>query len=289
MQELLSLGFSRLELSVHLTEAMLSEVYAMVSSGRVTVGSLHNYCPVPPGVDPKGDLWSVLQLSSTDTAERAAAVVLTKTTIDWAARLNARSVVLHLGTVPFHGDKYQVFDLVRQGRSDEAKQLLRGHLMQRSITREPYLESLILSLQELACHAENAGIMLGCENRFFYAEIPAIDEFKTIFECIKSPVLGYWHDTGHAHVAEVLGIATQEEFLDMYGDKLVGMHIHDALGLDDHRALGKGEIDFARLRRYILPDTQLVLEVHGRASAQDLIDSRRTVENWAAIACNTDS
>jgi sugar phosphate isomerase/epimerase len=277
IQELLDLGFSHVELSVRVTAEMIAEISDMVNQRSVIITGLHNYCPVPPGVDPSGDLWTILQLSSADRSERAAAVRATKNTIDWAARLHAPVVVMHLGIVPINVDGERVFRLVRAGRPDDAKEILRGHLMERLDARGPYLNNLIESLGELAPYAEKAGVKLGCENRYFYTEIPSIDEFMMIFKRVKSPALCYWHDTGHAHVSELLTISAQEDYLRKYADRLIGMHIHDAAGFDDHQAIGKGEIDFGRVLIHARPDTQLVLEIHGRASAEELVASREAI------------
>jgi sugar phosphate isomerase/epimerase len=80
--------------------------------------------------------------------------------------------------------------------------------------------------------------------------------------------LGYWHDTGHAHHWEVMGWARQEDFLKALSDHLVGLHLHDARGPDDHLAPGTGEIDFALVARYLKEDALRVAEVHSPSDAQ---------------------
>ena len=152
-----------------------------------------------------------------------------------------------------------------------------GDLMHRAAERKPYVESVITSLVELSSRAEAAGVKLGLETRCYYSEIPSIDEFQMIFKNVPSPALGYWHDTGHAHVMEFLGLAGQEDYLRKYGDRLIGMHIHDAVGGSDHQALGKGNIDFSKIVPYIKPDTEVVLEIHGQASGAELIRSREAI------------
>jgi sugar phosphate isomerase/epimerase len=53
-----------------------------------------------------------------------------------------------------------------------------------------------------------------------------------------------------------------EEYLRRYGDRLVGMHVHDTQQARDHRAPGQGTTDFAMLNKYVRPDTILTLELH---------------------------
>ena len=102
---------------------------------------------------------------------------------------------------------------------------------------------------------------LGLENRYHYHELPGIDDFALFFREFEGAPLGYWHDCGHAHAGEVLGLYTALDLLDRYGFRLVGCHLHDARGLDDHLPPGRGEIDFASLISYLKPETLQVIEL----------------------------
>lgn len=272
--ELTKLGFDSIELNVHVTPSMAEEVLALVERGRVRICSLHNYCPLPDGIEREKAAGNILVLSSTDEAERAKAVEQTKRTIEWAARLGAPSVVLHLGRVPISVRQREALTLIGAGDLLQARAIVTEDLMERAAVRAPYIESVIRSLQEVAPHAEALGVKLGLETRYYFAEIPSLDEFMMIFRNVSSPALGYWHDTGHAHTMETLGIGSQDNYLKKYGDRLIGMHLHDAVGGSDHRAIGCGNVDFWRVLSYAKPDTQLALEIHGQASGQDLIRSR---------------
>ena len=284
LQEYTNLGFDCFELSVHVTQEMIAEIRDLAGTGSFTISSLHNYCPMPSSIDRESASLNHLHLSSPESSIRRAAVSATKNTIDWAAKLGARIVVLHLGVVPIRQDYgMPIMAMATEGRLEEARELLKRDLMERAMERGPYIENLISSLKVLAPYAETAGIKLGCENRYFYTEIPTIDEFMMIFKHVNSRTLGYWHDTGHAHVAEMLGIATQEDFLRKYGDRLIGMHVHDATGHNDHKALGDGEIDFSRFVPFIKPDTQMVVEVH-HATPEQLVKSHRLVEKLRDLA-----
>ncbi len=55
-----------------------------------------------------------------------------------------------------------------------------------------------------------------------------------IFDTFKGAPIGYWHDTGHAHANEILGLIPKNSLLQNYADQLIGIHLHDAIGLDDH-------------------------------------------------------
>lgn len=274
IQELLRLGFDQVELNVHVTPAMIEEVREMVTRGLVRVCSLHNCCPVPPRVELENAAGNVLSLSAPDEAKRSAAVEQAKQTIEWAGRLGASTVVMHLGAVPMEIRQREAIKLMGAGLREQARAMVIEDLIARAEARKPYLDSVTTSTRELADYAEAAGVKLGLETRYYYSEIPSLDEFQMIFKNVASPALGYWHDTGHAHVMELLGIADQKDYLRKYGDRLIGVHIHDAVGGSDHRPIGRGEIDFSQLLPYIRPDTTLVLEIHSQSSKAELIRSR---------------
>lgn len=277
VNEFLELGFNRLELNVHVTPSMIEEIRGMVSEGRVCISSLHNYCPLPDGVQRIKAASNPVDLACLDGARRAAAVAHTKHTIDWAVKLGAKVVVVHLGSVPVMVHQREAIRLIQADRLDEARELVFNDLSLRANERMPYIDCAMASLKELAPYAEDAEIKLGLETRYYYSEIPSLDEFRMFFGNIRSSALGYWHDTGHADTMEALGVANQIDYLNKYSEKLLGMHIHDAEIGSDHRAIGNGNIDFSLLRPYIKPETHMVLEIHKQATAEELVQSRDAI------------
>lgn len=268
LQELLDLGIDLIELNVHTSEETIQEALKMKESGLLRFSSLHNYCPTPTGAKHR------LSLSSPDEDEREEAVKFAKITVDWARRLDAYAVVLHMGNPPMENLSGDVLELLQQGRQAEADAILAIDMNLRDSLIEEYMDATIKTLVELGDYAEAAGIKLGVETRYSYHEIPTFEEFKRIFAEVSSPAVGYWHDTGHGNVHEIIGFASQEEWLGTFHDRLVGMHVHDGLFYGDHRAIGKGNIDFSRIVPFIKPDTQLVLEIHDSASPEELLESR---------------
>ena len=104
-------------------------------------------------------------------------------------------------------------------------------------------------------------MLLGLENRYHYHELPGLDDFKVIFDTFKGAPIGYWHDTGHAHANEALGLIPRGSLLQSYSGQLIGIHLHDAVGLDDHIPPGSGEIDFKALKPFLKTDTIKVIEL----------------------------
>ena len=104
-------------------------------------------------------------------------------------------------------------------------------------------------------------VILALENRYHYHELPGPDDFGELFLHFKGAPIGYWHDTGHAHANETLGLIPRESLFQSYSDELIGIHLHDAIGLNDHIPPGSGEIDFAALKPFLKTDTIKVIEL----------------------------
>jgi sugar phosphate isomerase/epimerase len=274
--ELKDLGFSGVELSFNLTSGMVDAAAALVSRGEITVTSVHNFCPIPEGLKREEALPDFFSMSSLDEEERSRSVSWTKRSIDTAARVNARAVVVHCGRVGMEDMFRQLCGLFRSDGVDSPCFLaLRKDMVEgRRERAKPYLESTLRSLDELNSYAAKRGILLGVETRYYYTEIPTCEEIGVILDTFAGGQVRYWHDTGHAQVAENLGLATQEGFLAPYKDKLLGMHLHDVTGCSDHKTPGSGQLDFSRLVPFITPQTIKVLESHHPAGPQELVAGR---------------
>jgi sugar phosphate isomerase/epimerase len=270
--ELKDLGFDRLELSFGLPSKMVADISLMVEEGEIAVGSLHNYCPSPILRDGHSLSHSILPLSNTDEEERKWAVRQTMRTIETAHSLGASAVVLHMGKVLIRPISPKLMMLaengeVQSGRSERLRSKLRKR---RELKKELYLEQAAKSLRDLAPHAEELGIKLGIENRYYPEEIPDLNEIGQLIEWTKSSAVGYWHDMGHAAVKENIGWGGHLEYLERYGDRLIGMHIHDVILTRDHRAPLQGELDFSPLVEYMREDLLKVVEVHPIATAEEI-------------------
>lgn len=273
--ELQSLGFDAFELSVRFSEPMLREVESMKS---VKVSSLHNYCPVPEGPREQGS-GDFYFLSSPNEVERKKAVDATLRTAEWAKRLGAKAMVIHVGRVDMPHHHHDILEHRFSGQNHQAEELLTNDLIERDKIKAPFLDSALKSIAELV--EKVAGdVLLGIETRLHYHEIPTFDEIAQFMDIIPPSAGGYWHDFGHAHMLDITGIAPHEEFLRRYGKRLIGMHIHDAKRDQDHGPLTIGTIDFKNLVKYIPADAISVLEIHSHASADELIRSR---EIWKSL------
>jgi hypothetical protein len=92
-------GFDTIELGFSLTERMVEDIFSEKLAGRIKVSSVHNMCPLPREKSKKRASPDYYSLSSSDERQRALAVSIAKNTIEWAAKLGGKAVVLHAGRV----------------------------------------------------------------------------------------------------------------------------------------------------------------------------------------------
>ena len=244
-----------------------------LAKSRLKVVSVHNFFPkpaIPPGARASGDF---SLLSSLDKHERRRAVRWTQKTIEHAAGLGAQAVVLHCGRVEMERELSELYHFFKSDQiySRAAQTFIKKKLKQRDTNKGKFFESLLYSLDALCRQAEKHNVLLGLENRFHYDELPTLNDFELIFTELDGAPLGYWHDTGHAHVNEQLTLVPAGSLLRNYADKLIGVHLHDAIGLEDHLAPGTGEIDFHGLKSYLKSGTLKVIELKPQVAESDVI------------------
>jgi sugar phosphate isomerase/epimerase len=252
------LGFTHIEANTTISPQMLSELLKT----RVPISSIHSPCPAV--LSSSGIPVSSLSLSSLDESERMEAVSFTKKTIDLAANVSARAIVLHMGEVPvdlsLQDRLYKLHDggYAQTKEYSQAKEKL---VYQRTSQAHPYLDAARKSLQELREYSRQKDIMLGLETRFHPNEIPNMDEMAELLNEVSESLVGYWHDVGHAEVQQQLGFSLHEEWLSRFKNRMVGIHLHDIRGTSDHQAPGKGNMNWGMVAKYLPPGIVKVCEI----------------------------
>jgi sugar phosphate isomerase/epimerase len=259
------LGFRRIEAYAHFTLDGLRALAAAAAERDMHIGSLHGPCPVAAA--PTGD-W----LASTNASESSRALDAHRRTIDAAAEVGAKAIVVHLGNSGAGSRQAAIFDAIgRYGRlSDEHLRLRDAAWHDREASKGAHLDVALNNIRALGEHALGTGVRLGVECRDGYHEIPSLDEFAQVLATCAGLPVGYWHDAGHGAKLDYLGFLEHEEFLRRYGAQLVGMHIHDTRAGRDHLAPGQGSTDFTMLARYLRADTMRTLELHRSVAATDI-------------------
>jgi len=267
-------GIKGVELSYRISENLYQQLKRPLKHSGLKVVSVHNYFPLPASSSYSEGSGDLFLLSSPQKQERQNAIQFTAKTIEHAADLGAAAVVLHGGVVEMNPEMrslYQYFNS-NQLHSEDAQIFIRNKLKELDSRKPRHLDSLLASLDRLVPVAQKQGVLLGLENRYHYHELPGPDDFRVIFEKFKGAPIGYWHDTGHAHANEILGLIPPNALLQNYADQLIGLHLHDAVGLDDHIPPGSGEIDFAALKPFLKADTIKVIELKPGIPASGVSD-----------------
>lgn len=236
-------GYDGIEISHSTRQEKLQQI---LDCGILPVTSVHQPAPWVRHNDGRGN--SHCNLASTDEAERVAAVGHALASIEWAGRIGVDRLVVHLGQVTDVAEQFpeelemrRLFDAGNQD-DDRFAELRDIVLRRRAGEREPYLERARASLLELVHAAEGHGIAIGLENRYHYHEIPLVDEYEALLEGLAPEQAGYWHDVGHAEVLHRLGFVDRGAWLDAHTGRCIGAHLHDVLGIGDHRTPGDGDV-----------------------------------------------
>lgn len=261
IEEILALGLDRVELGYDLRMDLVPGVRNMVASGAVRVGSVHNFCPVPVGA-PQGHP-ELFLLSDTNRRTRENAVTYTLRSVELAAEMGARTVVVHGGRVDMRHLTPKLISLCHKGRrNSRSYERTWDKLLTRREKRAPkHVDLLCASIEELLPSLQSANVAIALENLPSWEAIPSEVEMERIAERFNSPLVRFWYDTGHGFIRDNLGFACSLRWLQRLRGCLAGMHLHDCIPPDrDHLMPPEGRIDFRLLKDCVEPATLLVLE-----------------------------
>lgn len=275
LQEIREMGFEYAELSHGIRISLLPGVIEAVEAGEIKISTLHNFCPLPIGVNHAAP--NLFKFTSTDARERENAFRHTMKTIETAARLKARLVVLHMGAVDMKDYTDRLVDMLEDGpkQRDTPKfqKLCQEAEEKREAKKERHVEHAYEILHRIEEQAARHGLMLGIENREALEEIPFESDFSFFFHEFTSQTVRYWHDTGHAQIKENLGFINHAFHLESMAPQLAGFHIHDVqFPGRDHCPPGTGMIDFAALKPFVKPEHTKVFEMNPGLPAEAVLE-----------------
>ena len=271
LREIRDLGFEYAELSHGTRISLLPGILDAVDAGEIKISSLHNFCPLPMGVNHSAP--NLFQFSAENPRERENAHRHTLKTFEFAVRVKASLVVLHLGSIDMKDYTDKLIDMVGRGEKETSKyeKLCEELTQKREAKKEKFVERTKEILHRLLPEAEKHGFKLGIENREALEEIPLESDFRFFFKEFSSPTIVYWHDTGHAQIKENLGFIHHAMHLESLRDRLFGFHIHDVqFPGRDHCAPGSGMIDFAALQPMVKPEHLKVFEFSPALTVEEL-------------------
>ena len=261
LEEIRDLGFQYAELSHGIRISLLPGILDAVDNGVIKISTVHNFCPLPIGIDRPAP--NVFQFSAENPRERENAYRHSVKTIETAARLGASLVVLHMGSIDMKEYTDKLTGLISNGKKDTPKfeKLIEDASRKREEKKERYVALAYEMLQRLIPEAEKNGVKLGIENREAIEEIPLENDLALFFLEFQQPCVVYWHDTGHAQIKANLGFIDHAMHLESFIERLAGFHIHDVeYPGRDHQPPGTGCVDFAALKPFVRPEHIKVFE-----------------------------
>jgi len=278
VSDILELGLKGVELEYRMSNPIFQQMKPKLNK-VLNVLTIHNFFPLPEAIPPDKASGDLFLLSSTESDERSNAVRYTIRTIEHAHELGARAVIFHLGRVDMSNPAQDFFRLYRNGKIVEKEGLafVGEQKLIREASKKRNLDAVLLSLERLNREAEKWGIFLGIENRYHFHEIPDLEEIGLILRKFEGGNIRYWHDVGHAMAQENIGLNRQRDLLDSYSEEMIGIHLHDARGLDDHLAPGQGEVDYNEIRSFMKPSIIKILEVHPKVTRDELLEGIRFI------------
>jgi sugar phosphate isomerase/epimerase len=262
IKPMLEAGVRVIELEYRITEDIFRQMLPALKRGKPAALSVHNFLPLSgeyPSGHANGDAFL---LSSPEKDERERAVKYTLRTLEYAHEAGARVVILHMGKTDMDDGFGRLKEKYKKGRPDDStvRDSVRSLIEERRKAGKKCLDAALFSLDKLWRPAERLGLKLGVENRYYLKEVPNFDDLCVIFERFKESAVAYWHDVGHGAVQEFLYAISHERLLSQFSSALAGIHLHDAENTRDHRAPGKGRIDFEMVLKYVPKEATRVLE-----------------------------
>jgi sugar phosphate isomerase/epimerase len=286
LREMADLGFDRVELSHGIRITLVPGILKAVEEGVVKVGSTHNFCPLPMGAFQAAP--NFFQPSSANSQERDQWQRQTKRSIDFAAQVGATLLVCHLGSVKYlwlEPDRHMV--AYREAHPDAARSgdkayraLVDKALLKLRRRMPPFWQRTQDCIRTVLDYAAEKNVRLGLENREAFEELPVDADFPEFLAGMPAPAsAGYWHDVGHAHLKEGMGLVDHRGQLEANAARMLGFHLHDvdAEG-HDHQAIGSGSVDFDMVASFWRPEHIFVIELSPRVSTEGVLSSKTRVD-----------
>lgn len=262
LREIRDLGFEYAELSHGIRISLLPGIFEAVNAGEIKISSLHNFCPLPVGVEKASP--NLYEFSSEKERDRQLAIKHTLNTLEFAAKVGAPLVVLHFGSMDLKDYTGKLKELHERGErgSPKFQKVVAEAQAAREAKKKKFWDHARDTLRELYGEAKHRGITFGIEIREAVEELPIESDFAALLKEFPGPTVKYWHDTGHAQIKHDLGFIDHAKFLAERADRLAGFHIHDVkFPARDHFPPGGGDIDFAALKPFVKTEHIKVFEL----------------------------
>ena len=140
LREIRELGFEYAELSHGIRISLLPGILAAVAAGEIKISSVHNFCPLPLGVNHAAP--NVFKFTTSDRWERESALKHTLKTIETAARVGAGAIVLHMGRITMRDYTEKLLEMAGAGQlgSPRFEKLMSEAVEKRESRKDTYVD-----------------------------------------------------------------------------------------------------------------------------------------------------
>jgi len=261
------IGFTKFELNHKVSQTLIDQF----DHDQFYISTIHEPCPTDYAYDILKE--KDIAISSLDEKKRVSAVDMIKRSVELAVRFGSRSVVIHPGSIVCDKARdYQLRELYQAGKINTPayQALLNEAIDHRKMVVKPHLDKVMECLEEIISFAWDSGVSLGLENRYRYYDIPLPDEMALLLDLCKEEWYGFQYDVGHAQALHVLGFVDHFEWLKRFSERMIGVHLHDVRGINDHQPPGMGDMNFAEIAPYIPVQAQRTLEIGPKISLEQI-------------------
>ena len=157
LREIRELGFEYAELSHGIRISLMPGILEAVGAGEIKISSLHNFCPLPMGVSHAAP--NLYQFSDERPRQRELAIKHTLKTFEFAGRVNAPVVVLHLGSMDLKDYTGKLCAMLERGQQATPKyeKLCAEASKMREARKERFVENVYDTLRKILLAPRLAG------------------------------------------------------------------------------------------------------------------------------------
>lgn len=243
-KQVADLGATSVELDSRIPERRFDEVVGAVKNHGLAITSIEAVCPHPSEFGKHEPRPGLVPLVNPDESERRVAIRLHRRTIEIAADVSAKNVVLTLGRVALP----PAFSFPPEGERET-----RAFLAARALEVPPFLDALRFSLDHLIPVAEKYERTLAIAVSSDLAAVPSFQELRAVLEDFRGAPLGVWLDVSALWSLEHAGVRRAETWSELR-PSVRGVRIRD-LRNGTEVVPGEGGIHLAAIKKALaLPD-----------------------------------
>lgn len=265
-----AMGFRRIELGLSESPIPMNGFEESRRETGITVASIVTGC-----LNPRSEHMSGTKLGSLDAELRERAMISCRRHIQLANKYSCPVVILRgceieNDAIVNEAEGLQT-RLSEEGNPEELQNEVIDFVARAQAAAQPQVEHLCRSIHSL--RQEFPDIKLAVEPGATFVDLLNFEAMEWVMDDLSRQGLDYWHDTGTVHRREFAGLPGQGEWLEKYSDRLIGVHLQDAVANESEIPPGLGEVDFKLVAEFVPPTAEKVVEINPRHGRSEILAS----------------